>query len=86
MSFWSGTPPPLEAHFFEGGGINPPFFGSKITNLLVFLGFEPKKVSGSRLYTALPACGRQLRRRLLWGCRTPSLYVLAHAFVRRGGL
>ena len=44
--------PPLETHFFErwgggggGGGekITPPFFGSKIMNLLVFFDFEPKK-------------------------------------------
>ena len=59
MSFWSGAPqtPPLETHFFkvlwEGGGVGgavktvekmtPPFFGSKIMNLLVFFDFEPKK-------------------------------------------
>ena len=58
MSFWSGPPqtPPLETHFFEvlrevgggGGGVKnvekmtPPFFGSKIMNLLVFFDFEPK--------------------------------------------
>ena len=51
-------PPPLETHFFEvlrevGGGVEggvknvekmtPPFFGSKIMNLLVFFDFEPKK-------------------------------------------
>ena len=43
-------PPPLETHFFEvlrevGGGqkMTPPFFGSKIMNLLVFFYFEPKK-------------------------------------------
>ena len=50
--------PPLETHFFEvlregggvgGGGVKnvekmtPPFFGSKIMNLLVFFDFEPKK-------------------------------------------
>ena len=61
MSFWSGppqTPPPLETHFFEvlrevgGGGKNvekmtpPPFFGSKIMNLLVFFDFELKKCFG----------------------------------------
>ena len=48
-------PPPLETHFFEvfqgggggGGGVKnvvkmtPPFFGSKIMNLLVFFDFEP---------------------------------------------
>ena len=59
MSFWSGpplSPPPLETYFFEvfrevggGGGVKnvekmtPPFFGSKIMNLLVFFDFEPKK-------------------------------------------
>ena len=57
MSFWSGPPqtPPLETHFFEvlrevgGWGVKnvekmtPPFFGSKIMNLLVFFDFEPKK-------------------------------------------
>ena len=52
-------PPPLETHFFEvlrevggrggGGGVKnvekmtPPFFGSKIMNLLVFFNFEPEK-------------------------------------------
>ena len=51
--------PQLETHFFEvlregwGGGVGgggqkmlkktPPFFGSKIMNLLVFFDFEPKK-------------------------------------------
>ena len=30
--------------------MTPPFFGSKIMNLLVFFDFEPKKFSGSRLY------------------------------------
>ena len=55
MSFWSGPPqtPPLETHFLGGGGggggvknvekMTPPFFGSKIMNLLVFFDFEPKK-------------------------------------------
>ena len=59
MSFWSGPPrpPPLETHFLEpfrggwglGGGqkcrkkMTPPFFASKIMNLLVFFDFEPKK-------------------------------------------
>ena len=35
-----------------GGGSknDPPFFGSKIMNLLVFFDFEPKSVSGSRLH------------------------------------
>ena len=49
MIFWSGPPqtppPPLETHFLEllrEGGVaglkmTPPFFGSKIMNLLVFL-------------------------------------------------
>ena len=57
MSFWSGPPKPplLESHFlgggwgWVGGGVKnvekmtPPFFGSKIMNLLVFFDFEPKK-------------------------------------------
>ena len=54
MSFCFGRPPKtplLEAHFFEllrevGGGFkknDPPFFGLKIMNLLVFFDFEPKK-------------------------------------------
>ena len=59
MSFWSGPPrtPSLGTHFFEvlrevgggGGGVknvaknDPPFFGSKIMNLLVFFDYEPKK-------------------------------------------
>ena len=52
MSFWSGppqTPPPLETHVFEalrevgGSKIDPPFFGSKIMNPLVFFDFELKK-------------------------------------------
>ena len=44
-------PPPLETHFFEvlrevGGGqkMTPPFFGSKIMNLLVFSILSRKRV------------------------------------------
>ena len=60
MSFWSRPPdlPPLETHFFEvlrevggWGGGTPPFFGSKIMNLLVFFSILSRKgVSGSRLH------------------------------------